>query len=339
MPLEPSYYNKTPLLPRVLTTTNGAPRFFLKYEFLQPSGSFKSRGIGYLVKKSYEEAQRAGGKTLAIFSSSGGNAGLAAATAAQTFSINCTVVVPQTTKSRMIEKIRKTGAEVLVYGGHWGMADEYLREVVMKEVDVSKVVPLYVHPFDNPIIWQGHSTIVDEIVAQLKEENVSIEKVKAIVCSVGGGGLYNGIVKGLETHQLADKIPIIAVETKGCDVLNKSLNCGKPVVLKSLTSVASSLGSPYISKKAFENAKKYESKSVLLDDSQVIETCLKFADDVGIVVEPACGASLYSCYYPEFLQLCIRKELTEDDVIIVIACGGSAVSYKDLEYMMKKLGN
>lgn len=339
MSLELSYYNKTPLLPRVLATTDGAPRFFLKYEFLQPGGSFKSRGIGYLVKKSYEEARRDGGKSLAVFSSSGGNAGLAAAMAAQTFSINCTVVVPRTTKSRMVEKIRKTGAEVLVYGKHWGMADEYLREVVMKEVDVSKVVPLYVHPFDNPIIWQGHSTIVDEIVAQLKEENVSIDKVKAIVCSVGGGGLYNGIVKGLETHRLADRIPILAVETKGCDVLNKSLNSGKPVVLESLTSVASSLASPYISEKAFENARKYGSKSVLLEDSQVIETCLKFADDAGIVVEPACGASLYSCYHPELLPLCIGKELTEDDVIVVIACGGSAVTYKDLEYMKKELGN
>jgi len=58
----------------------------------------------------------------------------------------------------------------------------------------SQAVPnsVFIPPFDHPDIWEGNSTIIDEIKADLKE------KPTAIVCSVGGGGLLNGIALGLE---------------------------------------------------------------------------------------------------------------------------------------------
>lgn len=58
---------------------------FLKLDMLQPSGSFKLRGVGLTV----QEAAKAG--ALCIVSSSGGNAGLAAAYAARNFNLPCTV--------------------------------------------------------------------------------------------------------------------------------------------------------------------------------------------------------------------------------------------------------
>lgn len=52
-------------------------------------------------------------------------------------------------------------------------------------------------PFDDPLIWEGNSTIVDELVAA----NV---KPGAIVLSVGGGGLLCGVQRGLERHAWND---------------------------------------------------------------------------------------------------------------------------------------
>lgn len=47
---------------------------------------------------------------------------------------------------------------------------------------------VYVPPFDHPDIWDGHATLVPELVEQL--DGV---KPAAVVLSVGGGGLFLGV--------------------------------------------------------------------------------------------------------------------------------------------------
>ena len=136
-------YNKTPLLRQFFPGKSPA-QFFLKYECLQPSGSFKSRGIGNLIMKSAIRIQKDGKKSPQIFASSGGNAGFAAATACQRLSLPCTVVVPTATKKRMVEKIRNTGAQVIVSGAYWKEADTFLKADVMQKIDTQVVEPIYV---------------------------------------------------------------------------------------------------------------------------------------------------------------------------------------------------
>lgn len=48
------------------------------------------------------------------------------------------------------------------------------------------MVPAY----DDPVVWEGHSSMIIEIAAQLPE------KPDAIFCSVGGAGLLGGIIVG-----------------------------------------------------------------------------------------------------------------------------------------------
>ncbi|SCV02793.1 LANO_0G00276g1_1 [Lachancea nothofagi CBS 11611] len=330
-----SAFIKTPLLEQAFACARNlsgetSPRFFLKYEFLQPSGSFKSRGIGNLISKKAETIKLGGTKTPHVFASSGGNAGLAAATTCKKLSIPCSVVVPQTTNSRMVERIKNLGADVLIHGRHWKDADTHLRERVMKNLDISRFQAIYAHPFDHELIWEGHSTIVDEILDTLKQQHVSIDKVKGLVCSIGGGGLYNGIMEGLKKHSLEWSIPVIGVETVGCQVLNHSLSKGKQLEFDNVYSIATSIGTNSISKKTFENAVQFGLRSVVLTDAEVIETCLKFADDTNIIPEPACGAALHLAYNPQILHRALKKQLSSEDVIIVIGCGGSASSYSDL---------
>lgn len=330
-----SYYNETPLLECCLNSKRASkPRFFLKYECLQPSGSFKSRGIGHYIDCAVKEEAKNGSSKIHVFSSSGGNAGLAAATAACALNLDCTVVVPISTKYHMVKKIENIGGRVIIHGEHWGLADLYLREKVMSNVPAN-VKALYVHPFDSPKIWEGHSIMVDEIVEQLSNQGHSIQDVRGIVCSVGGGGLYSGIVSGLERHRLADKIPIIAVETSGADVLHKSIKAGNPVILDKITSIASSLGSPYICQNSFEKAIMYDSRSLLVDDSAAVSACTAFLNDTNILVEPACAASVSVCYQPDILENILGVTLNKQDIIIVIVCGGSSITIEDLIQLQK----
>lgn len=45
--------------------------------------------------------------------------------------------------------------------------------------------------YDDPLIWEGHSSMILEIQAQLHDQ-----KPDAIFCSVGGGGLLGGLIVG-----------------------------------------------------------------------------------------------------------------------------------------------
>ncbi|SCU98698.1 LAME_0G00210g1_1 [Lachancea meyersii CBS 8951] len=327
---------KTPLLEHTFNCAvnsfcHSTPRFFLKYEFLQPSGSFKSRGIGNLIFKQAKLIKAQGQKIPYVFASSGGNAGLAAATACKMLSIPCSVVVPNTTNPRMVEKIRRFGAKIEMYGKHWKEADAHLRENVMTKMDTSVYESIYAHPFDHPLIWEGHATMVDEIFATLKEKQVSPEKVKAIVCSIGGGGLYNGIIEGLKKLNLEKRIPIVGVETNGCQVLSHSLKSGVQLEFENITSIATSIGTNSISKKTYDNATQYFIRSVVLSDAEVIESCLRFADDTNIITEPACGAALHLAYRHDILSKALQAPFSSDDVVIIIGCGGSATSYDDIK--------
>ncbi|CAI7989038.1 L-serine dehydratase/L-threonine deaminase [Geodia barretti] len=103
-------YVRTPLLcSRKLSKRVGA-NVWLKMESVQPSGSFKIRGLSNFANKAVERG------CTRFASSSGGNAGLAAAYIARQLGLPITVVVPETTPSFIADKLREEGAEVEVVG-------------------------------------------------------------------------------------------------------------------------------------------------------------------------------------------------------------------------------
>lgn len=177
--------------------------------------------------------------------------------------------------------------------------------------------------------------MVDEMISDL--DSVSLDRVKAIVCSVGGGGLFNGILTGLERHDLASKIPVIGVETWGCESFHQALMANKLVNLDAITSIATSLGASQISPKTLEFAMKYDSKSVVLEDKDVINTCLKYNDEYGKLLEPACAASLHLGYNPQLIEQALNCTLSKDDIVVIIACGGPTVSLNDLTNDLQRL--
>ncbi|WP_051000186.1 pyridoxal-phosphate dependent enzyme [Sinorhizobium fredii] len=108
------------------------------------------------------------------------------------------VFVPETTTERAKSLIRQEGAEVFVHGASWHEANER----ALKPVDADTA---FIHPFDDPILWTGHATMIDEVVR-------AGAAFDAVVLSVGRGGLLSGVADRLARNGLQD-IPIIAAET------------------------------------------------------------------------------------------------------------------------------
>lgn len=294
---------ETPLFEsKALSAVSGRP-IWLKLEAVQPPGSFKIRGIGLAC----QEYARRGARR--FISSSGGNAGIAVAYAGRKLGIAVVVVVPETTSETAKAKILQENAEVIVHGATWDEANA-LASSMIGESDA------FLHPFDDPLIWQGHSTVVDEIVR-------SGVRPAAIILSVGGGGLLSGVVQGLHRHGWTD-VPIVAVETIGADALAQSLQAGHRIKLDRITSIATTLGALQVCEQAFAWSQRHPVRSVVVSDRAAVSACRRFVADHRIVTEPACGASLAAIYDG-------APEIAACDSALVIVCGGAGVSVEQLQ--------
>jgi hypothetical protein len=192
-----AFFHATPLLAGV-PLPDGTPVSF-KLEFLQPSGSFKDRGIGHMIQTLIDA-----GSVSRLICSSGGNAGHAVATAAQKLGLPADVFVPSTTLPLMREKIAARGANVIVSGANWNEADAEARRQLAADPGAR-----YIPPFDDPLIWDGNSTLIDELVAASTADTLP----SVIVLSVGGGGLLRGVQLGLERHGLSDRVTVVRRDT------------------------------------------------------------------------------------------------------------------------------
>lgn len=294
---------QTPLIRSPSISAALRQNVYLKMECFQPAGSFKIRGIGLLCQHYI-----AAGLTRLV-SSSGGNAGLAVAYAGHLQQIPVTVVVPSTTSERTRQRLRLYGAEVLVHGAVWDEADTRARELVLE------TSAAYIPPFDHPIIWEGHSSIIDEIHA-------SGVVPDALVVAVGGGGLLCGVLEGM--HRVGwVETPLIAVETEGAASLHASIENGKPTTLAKITTVATSLGARRVAQRAFEWTRSHPITSVKVTDSAAVQACFDFLDEHQVLVEPACGAAL-----SVLREEC--KVLSAFRTIVVIVCGGSTTALSQL---------
>jgi L-serine/L-threonine ammonia-lyase len=301
---------ETPYLPHRGLPASGRETW-VKMDAHQPTGSFKIRGVGRLC-----QALRAEGAK-ALVSSSGGNAGYAAAYAGQALGIPVTVVVPSTTPGFMRDKIAALGAQVIVEGDVWDTADALARAIA------ARGEAAYVSPFDHPELWAGHASLIDEIVRQGPAPD-------AVVVAVGGGGLMCGVAEGLARHGLTDTV-IVAVETTGAAALARSMEAGEQVTLDRIDTIASSLGARRVADAAFAWSQRRPVVPVVVTDADAVRGCLRFADDHLALVEPACGAALSLAYDDHPALAPFRR-------VAVIACGGVVVSLEKLAAWRAQFG-
>ncbi len=299
----------TPLLDsRPLSRLSGGA-IALKLDALQPTGSFKIRGIGAVC----EHHARAG-KTR-FMSSSGGNAGIAVAYAGRQLKVPVTVVVPETATETAKALIREEGAEVIVHGASW-------QEANARALSLVDAATAFLHPFDDPLLWAGHATMIDEVVR-------SGAPFDAVLLSVGGGGLLSGVVAGLRRNGLRH-VPVIAVETEGAASLAQSVAAGRRVELPAITSIATSLGAKMVCREAFEVTQTHSVACVVVSDRAALEACACFLDDHRLLVEPACGAALAVAYGQD-------ARLARYGRILIIVCGGATATLRQQSAWLQAL--
>jgi len=250
------HVRRTPVL---RAEVDGRP-LVLKLEHLQRGGSFKLRGA--------VNALATGSRPEHVVTASGGNHGIAVATAAASLRLPATVYVPVTAPEGKTRRIEAAGARLIRHGGTYGEAA--LTALAEAQAPGVRYVPAY----DDPAVVAGQGTVTAEVVADAPE-------VDAVVVAAGGGGLSAGAVLA------AGGRTVVVVEPENCCCVHRALEAGRPVDSAVDSVAASALGATRVGEVPFAVLSSATVVSVLVTDAELLAAQDRLWEEFRLAVEPA----------------------------------------------------
>jgi threonine synthase len=247
---------------------------YLKYEGLNPTGSFKDRGMTMAISKACEDGSKA------VMCASTGNTSASAAAYAARAGIKCIVLIPS--GAIALGKLSQAlihGAEVLAVEGNFDDALDLAKEITSK-YPVTLVNSL------NPYRIEGQKTASFEICDALGDAP------DFQIMPVGNAGNITAYWKGYKEYQgkgVSKKLPkMLGFQAEGAAPIVR----GSPVKNPETIATAIRIGNPASWKQA-ENARD-ESKGLIdmVSDNEILEAYKLLAAKDGVFAEPASAASI-----------------------------------------------
>jgi threonine synthase len=299
----------TPLLSsRRVGPSLGLDQLLLKDETLNPTGSFKARGLAVAVHR----ARGLGAERIVL--PSAGNAGSAAAAYAAAAGIACSVVVPRGTPPPIVAETRAYGATVELVDGSIADAGRRTRELCAEEggFDVSTL--------REPYRLEGKKTMGYELA-----EDLSWTLPDAIVYPTGGGTGLIGMWKAFEELEALGWIEtqrpkMIAVQAAGCAPIVHAFDAGAaraepvadPRTVASGLRVPSAIGDFLI----LDILRGSGGRAIAVTDEELLAGARRLAREEGILAGPEAGAAVAAL--PELLE---RGIVDRDDRVVLFVTG------------------
>ncbi|MFD2612585.1 threonine synthase [Paenibacillus gansuensis] len=247
---------------------------YFKYEGLNPTGSFKDRGMVMAVAKAMEEGSRT------IMCASTGNTSAAAAAYAARGGLNCIVLIPN--NNIALGKLAQAmiyGAKVIAIEGNFDRALEIVREITAKQ-------PITLVNSVNPYRIEGQKTAAFEVSDQLgKAPDV-------LAIPVGNAGNISAYWKGFKEYHQSGKISslprMIGFEAEGSMAIVK----GEPIPNPETIATAIRIGNPASWKTAVQAAEESGGQINYVTDEEILHAYRTIASREGIFAEPASAASV-----------------------------------------------
>ncbi|MCP3773974.1 threonine synthase [Paenibacillus sp. MZ04-78.2] len=247
---------------------------YFKYEGLNPTGSFKDRGMVMAVAKAMEEGSRT------IMCASTGNTSAAAAAYAARGGLNCIVLIPN--NNIALGKLAQAmiyGAKVIAIEGNFDRALEIVREITAKH-------PITLVNSVNPYRIEGQKTAAFEVCDQLGKAP------DYLAIPVGNAGNITAYWKGFKEYYENGKsksLPkMIGFEAEGAAAIVR----GEPIPNPETIATAIRIGNPATWKGAEAAAKDSGGQINFVTDEQILHAYKTIAAREGIFAEPASAASI-----------------------------------------------
>ncbi|UCG35806.1 MAG: threonine synthase [Candidatus Omnitrophota bacterium] len=247
---------------------------YLKYEGVNPTGSFKDRGMTMAISKAKEKGAKA-----VICASTGNTAASAAAYSARA-GLKCIVVIPEG-KIAMgkLAQAMIHNAKIIAVKGNFDDALEIVKEVTEK-------YPVTLVNSINPYRIEGQKTASFEVCDYL-------EKAPHFHClPVGNAGNITAYWKGYKEYYSYKKISSLPVmlgfQAAGAAPIVK----GHPIKKPKTIATAIRIGNPASWQKAVEAKNESNGLIDMVTDKEILNAYKVLAQTEGVFVEPASAASL-----------------------------------------------
>lgn len=247
---------------------------YLKYEGLNPTGSFKDRGMTMAVTKAVENGSNA------IICASTGNTSASAAAFAAKAKIKCYVLIPDGHIAMgKLSQAMMYGAKVIAIDGNFDEALEAVREISSK-------YPITLVNSVNPFRIEGQKTGSFEIVDALKDAP------DYHFIPVGNAGNITAYWKGYKEYfadKKCSKLPkMMGIQASGAAPIVLGYKVDNPETI----ATAIRIGNPASWQKA--EAARDESKGTIdmVTDDEILEAYRYLTREEGIFAEPASCASV-----------------------------------------------
>jgi threonine synthase len=265
----------TPLIPaeNLSRELGGGFELYIKYEGLNPTGSFKDRGMTAAVGEALGR-----GATTVICASTGNTAASAAAYAARA-GLKSIVLIPQ----GKVAAGKLAGA--VAYGAQVIQIDGSFDDALTMVVELTNKHPICLVNSINPYRIEGQKTSAFEICDVL-------ESAPDLLClPVGNAGNITSYWAGFKQYNelKATGLPqILGVQAAGA----APLVLGHPVETPETVATAIRIGKPARGEQALQAAEESRGHIIAATDEQILSMQKKLASLEGIWVEPASAAGL-----------------------------------------------
>jgi threonine dehydratase len=253
---------RTPLVPLAAET---AREVWIKPETLQPTGSFKVRGVLNAVDR-MDQATRARG----LSTVSAGNTAKALAWCGRRFGVPARSLMPEGAPAAKIEAVRALGGMPVLVPTE--QVFRFLRERQWVRESFA-----FVHPWTDPDLHAGHGSMGLEILADLPD-------VDTVFIPVGGGGLLAGVGGALKASK--PSLRIVAVEPEGCPSFHASRRAGRSVTVDCRT-ICDGVAVPYVAEELFPLLSELADDVVLVTEDEVRAAIRLLATSSHLVAEGA----------------------------------------------------
>lgn len=260
---------RTPLLQ--LDSPKKTGDILIKPEVLQPTGSFKIRGVYNWVASLTPTECKKGFSTF-----SAGNTAWSLGYAAQIYGVSCRSILPEYAPANKVEALRNLGVETLLVSFDemikWVFAEGWKRESYA-----------FLHPWTEPKMIAGHGTIGLEIIEDLPD-------VQTVFVPVGGGALIAGV--GGAIKELKSSVRIVGVQTESYPSLQASFQAGKPVWIDPKPTICDGVAVPFVADQMYPLLRKIVDDVVTVPEEKVKAAIKQLMLKNKLIVEGAGALSI-----------------------------------------------
>ncbi len=295
-------------LPKVLGFKN--LRIYFKFEGLNPTGSFKDRGMTLAISKALEAGSKA------VMCASTGNTSASAAAFASRCGLKCFVLVPQgnIAKGKLLQAYRY-GAKVLMVKGNFDDALRLVKEITGR-------YPITLVNSINPYRIEGQKTAAFEIVDDLGDA----PEYHAI--PVGNAGNITAYWKGYKEYREAGHSTLLpkmlGFQAAGAAPIVK----GHPIEKPETVATAIRIGNPASWKPALQARDESGGLIDSVTDDEISWAYRFIAEKEGVFAEPASAAAVAG------VARLSRKGYFKDESGVNIVCTLTGAGLKDPDYAL-----